>query len=186
MNVWVIKCTDRRADRAAWHWRSYFHGLDDGARTAVPYRFGGDAWIRHRASRQRIRDEIATADLVVCYYTKRREVLGLTRLSSSGREEHEGSGRFTVFDLAPADEAIAFDPPLRVVEDLYRKGIRPLCFGPGTHGTLFAVRHRDFASIVNVILRRSAGSADALREWLARAGWQQRTGRAARDMERRR
>jgi hypothetical protein len=175
MNIWVVKCSDQRPDGARWRWQSYFHGVEEKRPAEIPYPFGGDKWIRNPASRQRIRDAIAPGDLVVCYYTKRREIHGLTRLHSAGREEREGSGRFTRFDLAPADEAFPFDPPLRVVEDLYRHNIHPACFRPGTRGTLCPVGRRDFASIVKAFRRRSPGQAEAIAEWLAWAGWQQGT-----------
>jgi hypothetical protein len=80
-----------------------------------------------------------------------------------------------MFDLVPADQAFRFDTPVRVVEHLYDKQVRPACFGTGTHGTLFAVDGGDFAGMVQVMFEINPGQQQALRQWLDQAGWQDTT-----------
>jgi hypothetical protein len=169
--LWVVKCSEDREDGSTWHWQNYFDGLDDEERTDVPYVFGGDHWIKHAASMRRIRDEVCPGDIVLCYQTNHREILGLTRMHSTGREDVEGSGRFNVFDLEPAEYAHVFDQPIRVVQDLYSCAVHPTCFRVGTHGTLFAVTPSDFSSIIDVIMRKLPTQRHWLEQWLVRAGW---------------
>jgi hypothetical protein len=170
MNIWVVKCNEHRDDGASWHWRAYFDGLDDDERTDSAYEFGGEDWIRHRPSMKLIRDEIRQGDIIVCYQTDQREILGFTRLASEGTEDPPHSGQYNVFHLVPADEAFVLERPLRVVEDLYRAGIHPSCFRNGTRGTMWPVEREDFEEMVRCIAQRSPDEADQLQAWLRRAG----------------
>ncbi|MBI3800242.1 MAG: hypothetical protein HY268_25115 [Deltaproteobacteria bacterium] len=168
MSIWVVKCSNNRKDGTGWHWTNYFEGADANE----PFLFGSDNdydWIKHRGSIKRIRDEIARGDLVVCYQTNRREILGLTRLHSGGK--HGESGLFNVFNLEPASQAFVFNTPIQVVEDLYDHGIYPDCFGKGTMGTLYEVTAKEFAEMVDAIQQKLPEQQRALKAWLARNGW---------------
>jgi hypothetical protein len=171
MNIWVIKCSEQREDGSTWHWRNYFHGLDDHRPTDTRYEFGGENWIRSHTSMQRIRDDLSRGDLIICYRRKGRQILGFTRLDSAGMEQRPGSGRYNLFDLIPAEGSFELDPPVRVAEDLYTSGCRPSCFQPGTRGTVWPVNRRDFDQIVACIRAGSPKRGDALQRWLRDAGY---------------
>jgi len=74
-------------------------------------------------SKQLIRDEVRKDDLVICYQTDTREILGFTRLVSDGKEEvrepatttvsilrlhkKHGSPRTTIYSRPPRDGLLA-------------------------------------------------------------------------------
>lgn len=120
MNVWVVKCSAVSRDgHDGWEWDEYFFGDCP----EEPFNFGGEHWIRSNSSRKRIRDDMRPREIVVCYQTDTRSIVGFTTLESAGYEELEGSGRFNAFDLAPADDAIFVTTPVTVKQ--LRRRLRP-------------------------------------------------------------
>lgn len=175
MNVWVVKSTlNRRDGSKGWHWDNYLPVDDacdyDPGETAADW--GGAGWVRSPLSKKLIREEVRKGDIVVCYQSDGREILGLTTMASDGKDDPPGSGDFNMFDLAPPSEALVLDPPLTIAS-LYAAGCRPKCFGPGMQGTVFRIEQGEFEQMLGVL--RAEMTADArhdLDRWLRGVGWQ--------------
>jgi hypothetical protein len=165
---WVVKCNEHPEDGNGWHWRAYFESLDDAQRDDLPYEFGGDHWIHSARSIKHIREDVLAGDLVVCYQTDHRGIVGLTRLNSNGRPDR--SGLYNLFDLIPAREAFPFLETPLTIKELRESGCDPECFGPGTHGTVFPVSSGEFQGIVSAIAHVVPGKANKLHVWLSMAG----------------
>src|SRR4051794_7510452 len=101
-NTWVVKTRATKEDGSkGWHWRYYLPDDDCDRELDEPSQdWGGEDWIRSPYSKQLIRDEVREGDLVVCYQTDGREILGFTRMVSDGKEEFPGTGNYNCFDLA--------------------------------------------------------------------------------------
>ncbi len=147
MSIWVVKCRDTPADGSrGWHWAEYFESDED------PYRFGGEEWINSNQSMAHIRDDVSEGDLVVCYQSDDRDILGLTCMASGGMEEIPGSGRFNRFDLIASRDSIAF-PVSFTVDRLRENGCDPACFKAGTQGTIFPVTDQEYEGILKASVR---------------------------------
>jgi hypothetical protein len=103
-NTWVVKTREVKEDGSeGGHWKYYLPGDDCSCNLHRPYRnWGGDDWIMSSYSKKLIRDEVLEGDLVVCYQTDGREILGFTRMASDGKEESRGTGEYNCFDLVNA------------------------------------------------------------------------------------
>ena len=173
MNVWVVKSTLRLRDGSAgWHWNNYLVIDDDDPELAEENAidWGGADWVRSALSKKLIREEVTEGDIVVCYQSDGREILGLTTMASDGKEDPPGSGDFNMFDLAAPADALVLDPPLTIAS-LYAADCRPRCFGPGMQGTVFRMENDEFEQALGVL--RGEMSAAARREldsWLRRVG----------------
>jgi len=170
-NIWVVKCREVKADGTrGWHWRYYLPGDDCDRELNEPSEdWGGQDWIKSNLSKKLIREEVQAGDGVICYQCDTREIVGLTRMASAGKDDPPGSGDYNCFDLAPPREALRLDPPLRM-RDLYASGCHPRCFAPGTQGTLFRVDQQEFEAIRTAIIRNSSGMRKRVAAWLDRAG----------------
>jgi len=165
MNTWVVKCRHEfRNGEIGWHWDRYFDGPDD--ETDCDFSFGGSGWIRSPLSKKFLREQVKSGDVVICYQTDQKSILGITRMATDGLEEDKGSGDFNSFHLYPAKEAVRIDPPLKI-EDLRAEGCNPKCFGPGTQGTLFRVMPKELAGIMKVTENHRSGTT--LPAWLPEA-----------------
>ncbi len=174
MNAWVVKSTLKLRDGSeGWHWNNYLPVGGDCAYDPdeVAADWGGANWVRSFLSKKLLREEVREGDIVICYQSDGREILGLTTMASDGKEDPHGSGDFNMFDLARPSDALILDPPLTIAS-LYAAGCRPKCFGPGMQGTVFRVENDEFEQMLGVL--RGEMSAEGRREldaWLRRAGW---------------
>lgn len=169
MNVWVVKCRATMKDRTTgWHWDKYLQCNDD--RDEVYDDWGGPEWVQASYSKKLLREAVHRDDLVVCYQTDRKEILGFTRMASNGKEFDEGSGDFNCFDLVSPSEAFPLDQPV-TIEELRYVDCSPKCFRPGTQGTLFPVSPADFDSMVSAVAAYLPHHQDELLAWLGDAGY---------------
>ena len=143
-SVWVVKCRENLRKGEGWHWKFYFNGND------VPFQFGGSDWIRSTTAPARIK-RMQPEDLVVCYQTERRAIVGLTQIASYGYSDLK-SGKLNSFDLVRADDAFSIlDSPL-TIQELRDQGCDPKkAFRPGTQGTVFEMSEAEFNSLLAVI-----------------------------------
>jgi hypothetical protein len=168
----VVKTREIKEDGSeGWHWRYYLPGDDCDRGLHRPSRnWGGGDWITSPYSKQLIRDEVRKGDLVVCYQTDGREILGFTRMVSDGKQDSPGSGDYNCFDLAPPRESFVLDPPLSIPE-LYDTGCYPKCFALGGQGTVFPVQPSELSGIVNAIRLHSPQQGNKLRAWFTKWGY---------------
>jgi hypothetical protein len=145
-----------------WWWDRYFTG-EDGP-LDEPFDFGGDDWINSAVSKKYIREEVKTGDLVICYQSDKREILGLTQMDSDGEQDEE-SGEYNRFFLRPAQEAFPLARSLRIAE-LRRTSCDPVCFRLSQPGTVFPVKTEEFDGILNAIVMFYPATKEKLRRWL--------------------
>lgn len=171
--VWVVKCTEwPRNGEEGWHWRYYLSSAEAAYDFWEPARnWGGPGWIRSNYSRKLLREKVAWGDLLVCYQSDHehygRSILGFTQFASDGKEYPPGSGVYNCFDMIPPNDAFRLDPPL-TIDDFYKSGCRPNCFGRGTQGTVFPVECSEFDGIVRAIGMHLPAQEKSLRNWLQR------------------
>ena len=79
---------------------------------------GDEGWIKSATSLRYLREEVKRGDLFVCYEADRRQVVGLARAASDGRDVGMGS----LVDFCPPREAC---PPTQCSSrPAYRAGSR--------------------------------------------------------------
>jgi hypothetical protein len=164
MNVWTVKANlHPDNDDRGWHWNGYFFEGHSGKR------WGGPDWIRSNASIRHIREHVRKDDLVVCYQTDDREIIGLTQMASNGGVS-PSSGKFDLLDFVGCRRAFVIKPPLRI-KDLRKLGCHPECFENGTQGTVFPVYQHEFCGIIAAMIQLSPDQEKPLLRWLRNAGW---------------
>jgi hypothetical protein len=150
MKFWVFKINTRRG----WEFDQYFR-----SRARRPYEMGGEGWIRNASSLRYLREEVKRGDLFLCYETDRKQVVGLARAVSDGRDTGMGS----LIDFCPPRQAVRLKNPLRRKPDLNHI----LAFTPERgRGTVQKIDRDEFARLRRVILRKNPGQTKALRRLL--------------------
>src|SRR2546423_1145633 len=131
MNFWVVKAnTNPEHSSFGWHWDNYLRGRSDSGRE-----WGGPEWINHPGSTKHIRDEVKKGDLVVCYQTDVRSILGLTRMAT------DGVGDFNMLNFVSPRKALRLDASGLGITELRARGCYPDCFGnKGGRGTICPMR----------------------------------------------
>lgn len=151
-NVWVFKINTKRG----WEFDQYFR-----ARSRGPYPMGDEGWIRSASSLRYLREEVKRGDLFLCYETDRKQVVGVARAASNGRDTGMGS----LLDFCPAREAVRLRNPLMRRPDLDHI----LAFSPQRgRGTVQRIDADEFARLRRIILRKNPHQADQLRHLLGR------------------
>jgi hypothetical protein len=146
MRVWVFKVNTKRG----WEFDEYFR-----SRTRGVYELGDEGWIRSASSLRYLRVEVKKGDLFLCYETDRKQVVGLARAASDGRDAGMGS----LLDFCPPREAVRLKHPLTRKPDLDHI----LAFSPQRgRGTVQKIDSDEFARLWRIILRKNPEQADAL------------------------
>ncbi len=150
MRVWVFKINTRRG----WEFDEYFRSRARGV-----YPLGDEGWIRSASSLRYIREEVKRGDVFLCYEVDRKQVVGLARAASGGRDVGMGS----LLDFCPPREAVRLEYPLTRRPDLDHI----LAFSPQRgRGTVQKIEPDEFAGLRRTILRKNPGQAEAIRRLL--------------------
>jgi len=148
MRVWVFKINTKRR----WEFDEYFR-----SRTRGVYPLGDEGWIRSASSLRYLREEVKRGDIFLCYEVDRKQVVGLARAASDGRDTGLGS----LLDFCPPRQAVRFENPLTRRPDLDHI----LAFSPKRgRGTVQKIDPDEFARLRRIILRENPRQADALRK----------------------
>ena len=150
MRFWVFKINTKRG----WEFDQYFR-----SRARGPYPMGDWGWIRSASSLRYLREEVKREDLFLCYETDRKQVVGLARAASDGRDTGMGS----LIDFCPSHQAVRLKNPLKRKPDLDHI----LAFSPQRgRGTVQKIDGDEFARLRRVILRKNPRQMKALRRLL--------------------
>lgn len=150
MKVWVFKVHTKRG----WEFDEYFR-----SRTRGVYELGDEGWIRSASSLRYLREEVKRGDLFLCYEVDRKQVVGLARSASDGRDVGMGS----LVDFCPPREAVRFDHPLTRRPDLDHI----LAFSPQRgRGTVQKIEPDEFNRLRRIILRKNPGQVEAVNKML--------------------
>lgn len=145
-NVWVFKINTKRG----WEFDQYFR-----ARSRGPYPMGDEGWIRSASSLRYLREEVKRGDLFLCYETDRKQVVGVARAASNGRDTGMGS----LLDFCSPRRAVRFRNPLVRRPDLDHI----LAFGPQRgRGTVQKIDRDEFARLRRIILRKNTDQSNRL------------------------
>lgn len=152
--VWVFKINTKRG----WQFDQYFR-----ARARGPYPMGDEGWIRSASSLRYLREEVKRGDLFLCYETDRKQMVGVARAASDGRDVGMGS----LIDFCAPRDAVRFEKPLVRRPDLDHI----LAFSPQRgRGTVQKIDADEFARLRRTILRKNTAQAAKLRRLLGSAG----------------
>ncbi len=150
MRVWVFKINTKRG----WEFDQYFR-----ARVRGPFEMGEEGWIRSASSLRYLREEVKRGDLVLCYEVDRKQVVGVARAASDGRDVGMGS----LLDFCPPRQAVRLTNPLRRCPDLDHI----LAFSSHRgRGTVQRIDADEFRRLRGIMLRKNPGQAEALRRLL--------------------
>jgi hypothetical protein len=120
---------------------------------------GDEGWIRSASSLRYLREEVKRGDIFLCYEVDRKQVVGVARAASDGRDVGMGS----LIDFCPPREAVRLRNPLTRRPDLEHI----LAFSPQRgRGTVQKIDPDEFARLRRVILRKNPQQAEALRRVL--------------------
>jgi len=150
MRVWVFKINTKRG----WEFDEYFR-----SRTRGPYEMGDEGWIRSASSLRYLREEVKCGDLFLCYEVDRKQVVGVARAASDGRDVGMGS----LIDFCPPRGAVRLRNPLVRNPDLDHI----LAFSPQRgRGTVQKIDADEFRRLRRIMLRKNAEQRNPLRRLL--------------------
>jgi hypothetical protein len=150
MKVWVFKINTKRG----WQFDQYFRSRARGI-----YPMGDEGWIKSASSLRYLREEVKRGDLFLCYETDRKELRGVARAASSGRDVGMGS----LIDFCPPARAVRFRNPLKRHPHLDHI----LAFTPHRgRGTVQKIERDEFTRLKCIMLSRNPGQARELRRIL--------------------
>ncbi|MGE5327205.1 MAG: hypothetical protein ACM3NO_09220 [Deltaproteobacteria bacterium] len=153
MNCWVFKINTKRGWRFDQYFRSRARGIVE---------MGDEGWIRSARSLRYLREEVRRGDLFLCYEVDRKEMVGVARAASDGRDVGMGS----LVDFCPPRQAVRFENPLTRKPDLNHI----LAFTPQRgRGTVQRIDRDEFARLKRIMLRKNPAQAGALRKLLRAA-----------------
>ena len=153
MKAWVFKINTRRG----WEFDQYFR-----ARRRGLYPLGDEGWIRSASSLRFLRQDVKRGDLFLCYEVDRKQVVGITRAASDGRDRGQGS----LLDFCPPRNAVRLRNPLLRHPDLDH--IQAFTPHRG-RGTVQRIERDEFARLRRMILRKNPQQAQALSRLLGGA-----------------
>jgi hypothetical protein len=122
---------------------------------------GDEGWIKSASSLRYLREEVKRGDLFLCYETDRKQVVGVARAASNGRD----SGMGSLIDFCSPREAVRLANPLVRRPDLDHI----LAFSPQRgRGTVQRIEADEFARLRRTILRKNPDQANRLRRLMCR------------------
>ena len=152
MKVWVFKINTKRG----WEFDQYFRSRVRGV-----FPLGDEGWIRSASSLRYLREEVKRGDLFLCYEVDRKQVVGVARAASDGRDVGMGS----LVDFCAPRQAVRFQNPLTRKPDLDHI----LAFSPQRgRGTVQPIDADEFRRLRQIMLRKNPGQAVALKRLLGR------------------
>jgi hypothetical protein len=148
MNCWVFKINTKRG----WKFDQYFRSRVRGI-----FEMGDEGWIKSARSLRYLREEVRRGDLFLCYEVDRKQMVGVARAASDGRDVGLGS----LVDFCPPRRAVRFENPLTRRPDLDHI----LAFTPQRgRGTVQKIGRDEFARLRRIMLRKNPSQAPALRK----------------------
>lgn len=151
MRCWVFKINTRRG----WKFAQYFR-----SRARGPYPLGDEGWIRSASSLRYLREQVKRGDVFLCYEVDRKQLVGVARAASDGRDRGLGS----LVDFCPPREAVYLQNPLLRRPDLEHI----LAFTPARgRGTVQPIDADEFARLRRILAAKNPAQAQAL-SWLLR------------------
>ena len=148
--TWVFKINTKRG----WEYDQYFC-----SRARGPVEMGDEGWIKSASSLRYLREEVKKGDLFLCYETDRKQMVGVARAASDGRER-DFTRKVSLIDFCPPREAVRLKNPLVRHPDLDHI----LAFTPNRgRGTIQPIDRDEFARLRRIMLRKNPGQAGALR-----------------------
>jgi len=148
--IWVFKINAKRG----WEFDEYFRSRRRGV-----YELGDEGWIRSASSLRYLREEVKRGDLFLCYEVDRKQVVGLARAASDGRDVGMGS----LVDFIPPRRAVRFERPLTRRPDLDHI----LAFSPQRgRGTVQKIEPDEFVRLKRIIIGKNRRQKVALRKLL--------------------
>ena len=153
MKAWVFKINTRRG----WEFDQYFRSRRRGL-----YPLGDEGWIRSASSLRFLRQDVKRGDLFLCYEVDRKQVVGITRAASDGRDRGQGS----LLDFCPPRNAVRLRNPLLRHPDLDH--IQAFTPHRG-RGTVQRIERDEFARLRRIILRKNPQQAQTLSRLLGGA-----------------
>ena len=116
---------------------------------------GEEGWIRSAASLRYLREEVKRGDLFLCYEVDHKQIVGVARAASDGRDVGLGS----LIDFCPPRQAVRMENPLLRKPDLDHI----LAFSPQRgRGTVQKIDADEFRRLRRIMLRKNPGQKDAL------------------------
>ena len=147
MQVWVFKINTKRG----WEFDEYFRSPARGV-----YEMGDEGWIRSASSLRYLRKEVKRGDLFLCYEVDRKQVVGVARAASDGRDVGMGS----LVDFCPPHQAVRLQNPLARKPDLDHI----LAFSPQRgRGTVQRIDDEEFRRLRRIMVQKNAGQREALK-----------------------
>jgi hypothetical protein len=147
MQVWVFKINTKRG----WEFDQYFR-----SRTREVIAMGDEGWIRSASSLRYLREEVKQGDLFLCYEVDRKQVVGVARAASDGRDVGLGS----LIDFCPPHQAVRLENPLLRKPDLDHI----LAFSPQRgRGTVQRIDADEFRRLRRIILGKNSGQRETLK-----------------------
>jgi hypothetical protein len=120
---------------------------------------GDSGWIRSASSLRYLREEVKRGDLFLCYEVDHKQVVGVARAVSDGREEGLGS----LVDFCPPHQAVRLGLPLPRKPDLDHI----LAFSPQRgRGTVQRIDADEFRRLRQLMLQKNPGQGEALKRIL--------------------
>jgi hypothetical protein len=153
MRVWVFKINTERG----WEFDQYFRSRRRGV---VP--LGDEGWIRSASSLRYLREEVKSGDVFLCYEVNRKQMVGITRAASDGRDIGMGS----LVDFAAPREGVRFENPLVRKPDLDHI----LAFSPKRgRGTVQKIDADEFRRLRRIMLKKNPAQKAAIERLLREA-----------------
>ena len=147
MRVWVFKINTKRG----WEFDNYFR-----SRTCGVYAMGDEGWIRSAASLRHLREEVKRGDLFLCYEVDRKQVVGIARAASDGRD----TGLNSLIDFCPPSQAVRLENPLTRKPDLDHI----LAFSPQRgRGTVQRIDADEFRRLRRIITKKNPKQIETLK-----------------------
>jgi hypothetical protein len=146
MRVWVFKINTRRG----WKFDQYFR-----SRARSFYPMGDGDWIRSASSLRYLRQEVKRGDLFLCYEVDHKQLVGIARTASDGRDTGLGS----LVDFCPPQQAVRLQNPLVRKPDLDHI----LAFSPQRgRGTVQPIDADEFRRLRRITLQKNPEQKNAL------------------------
>ena len=150
MQVWVFKINTKRG----WKFDEYFR-----SRTRGVYKMGDEGWIRSASSLRYLREEVKRGDVFLCYEVDRKEVVGVARAASDGRDVGMGS----LVDFCPPRQAVWLENPLTRKPDLDHI----LAFSPHRgRGTIQKIEADELRRLRRLMVRKNPHQSKELKNLL--------------------
>ena len=147
MQAWVFKINTRRG----WEFDEYFRSGTRGV-----YAMGDGGWIRSASSLRYLREEVKRVDLFLCYEVDRKQVVGVARATSDGRDAGLGS----LIDFCPPRQAVRLENPLRRKPDLDHI----LAFSPQRgRGTVQKIDGDEYRRLRRLMVQKNPQQREALK-----------------------